>query len=97
MATTISGGRQTVATAGTAVQLSTAATRVKSVCVTAETDNTGYIVVGGSGVVAALSTRKGTPLNAGDSVTLDIDQLSDVYIDATVNTDGVTYTYTSGS
>lgn len=87
----LSVGRQTVTTAGTAVQLSTSTSRIVAVMIQAETDNTGYIVVGDSTVVAALATRKGIALAAGDSVTLDVSQLSTVYIDSTVNTDGVTY------
>lgn len=84
-------GRQVVTTAGTRVQLSTTQTSVLEVTITAETDNTGYIVVGGATVVASLSTRRGTPLSAGDSYTVAVNDLSDVYIDSTVNGDGVTY------
>lgn len=85
-------GRQVVTTAGTRVQLSTTQTAVLEVTVTAETDNTGLIVVGGSTVVATLASRRGTPLNAGDSLTLAVNDLTDVYLDSTVSTDGVTYT-----
>src|SRR3954465_8145649 len=88
----LSVGRKTVTTAGVPVQLSTTATRIGSVAITAETDNTGLIVVGDSNVVAALAPRKGTPLSPGDTVTLDIAQLTTVYIDSTVDTDGVTFT-----
>lgn len=90
--------RQTVATAGTAVELSSTSQRATKVTITAETDNTGIIVVGGSTVVAALATRRGIPLSAGDSVTFEkkgsesID-LIDIWIDTTVNGDGVTYVY----
>lgn len=89
---TVGDGRKVVAAAGTAEALATT-TAIKSVVVTAETDNTGIIAVGGSGVVAALATRRGTPLSAGESIALDIDDLADVFIDSTVNGDGVTYTY----
>jgi hypothetical protein len=65
------------------------------VIITAETDNTGNITVGGSTVVAALATRRGIPLAAGDSVALEIDNLADVFIDSTVNGDGVTFAYFS--
>jgi len=91
--TGISDGRKEVATAGTRVALVASSTPAKIVIITAETDNTGYIVVGGATVVAALATRQGTPLNAGDSITLEIDNLADVYLDATVNTEGVTFVY----
>jgi hypothetical protein len=84
-------GRQTVTTAGTAVQLSTDQTRVIEVAIQAETDNTGLIVVGDSSVVASLSTRKGIALAAGDAITLNVSQLTQVFLDTTVNTDGVTF------
>lgn len=90
--TTIADGRTTVTTAGTRVALA-ASTACKQVAITAETDNTGLIVVGGATVVAALATRRGIPLSPGDTMTLDIDNLADLYIDSTVNTDGVTYIY----
>lgn len=86
-------GRQVVTTAGTRVQLSTNSVECREVAVTAETDNTGVVVVGGSTVVAALATRRGTPLAAGDTAIIPVDNLQDVWLDATVSTDGVTYTY----
>lgn len=95
--TTVADGRQTVTTAGTRVQLSTSKARVGSVAITAETDNTGIIVVGAVTVVAAVGTRRGIPLAAGQTISLDIDQLSDIYIDATVDTEGVTFITTSGA
>ena len=91
--TGIADGRKVVAAAGTRETLVAASTPAKTVIITAETDNTGVIVVGGSTCVAALATRQGTPLDAGDSIVLEVDDLVDVYIDATVNGDGVTFTY----
>lgn len=85
----VADGRDTVPNAGTRVQLGVQACKV--VAVTAETDNTGLIVIGGATVVAALATRRGLPLSAGDSVTLTVDNVSRLFIDATVNTDGVTW------
>lgn len=89
---TIGDGRKVVTTAGTAVALATT-TAIKRVYIQAETDNTGVIVVGASTVVASLATRRGVALNAGDTLTLDIDDIADVFIDSTVNGDGVTFTY----
>lgn len=63
------------------------------VCIQAETDNTGEIVVGGSTVVAALATRRGLSLTKGDTITLPVNNLAAIYIDTTVSTDGVTFTY----
>lgn len=90
--TGIGDGRKVVTTAGTPVALA-ASTTCKRVVVVAETDNTGTIVVGGTGVVAALGTRRGVPLGPGDAFELDVDDLADVWIDSTVSTDGVTFTY----
>jgi hypothetical protein len=90
--TGIANGRKTVTVAATAETLA-GATTCQRVDITAETDNTGIIVVGGSTCVALLATRQGTPLSAGDSYSIDIDDLSDVYIDATVSGDGVSFTY----
>jgi hypothetical protein len=86
-------GRKVVATAATAEALVATSTPVQTVIITAETDNTGVIVVGNASVVAALATRKGTPLAAGESVSMNIDDLNKVYLDTTVNGDGVTFTY----
>lgn len=88
---TVADGRQTVTTAGTRVALSATSLVYDSVDITAETDNTGIVVVGGSTVVAALATRRGTPLNAGDTITLCNVDLAKVYIDSMVSTDGVTW------
>jgi len=87
--TGISDSRKVVTTATTRVQLASLA--CKEVILTAETDNTGIVVVGGSTVVAALATRTGIPLSAGDSVSFAIDNTSDIYLDSTVSGDGVTY------
>lgn len=89
----IHDGRQTVATPGTAVALA-ASTACKRVTITAETNNSDILVVGGSTVVAALVTRRGTPLYPGDSYSLDADDLAEVFIDALTATDGATFTYT---
>lgn len=98
----IRDGRQTVTAAGTAERLTSTSVPVVSVAITAETDNTGLIAVGGSTVVAALATRRGIPLAAGESVTFTlsqdgVDELSDVWIDSTVSGDGVTYAYVEAS
>jgi hypothetical protein len=86
-------GRQTIKEAGKPVQLSTTTTGCNWVAITAETDNTGIITIGGSGVVAKLEERKGLPLEKGDSTTIPVGDLAQVYIDTTVNGDGVTFIY----
>ena len=89
--TTVTDGRTVVTTAGTRVALASS-TACKEVIITAETDNTGIVVVGAAAtVVAAIATRRGVPLSAGDSVVLQTDNLADLGLDSTVSTDGVTY------
>ena len=90
--TGIGDGRKVVATAGTREALATT-TACNRVIITAETDNTGLVVVGGATVVAALATRRGVPLSAGDSIELTINDLASVFLDVTVSGDGVSYLY----
>lgn len=85
-------GRKIVTTAGTR-ELLAQHTPCSSVLITAETDNTGTVVVGGKTVVAALATRRGTPLTAGEPYAADIANLNEIYLDSTVSGDGVTYTW----
>lgn len=86
-------GRKVVTTAGTAVRLVSTNTRCSKVTIMAEVDNTGYIVVGDSTVIAAIATRRGIPLSAGGSITLTVEDLYQVWIDAEVSSDGVTFIY----
>lgn len=90
--TGIGHGVTTVTTAGTDVVLA-GSTAAKWVTVQAQTDNTGWIAVGATGVDATEATGTGVLLDAGESVTLPIDNLADVFIDSTVNGEGVRYTY----
>ena len=90
--TGVGDGRKTVTAAGTAEALASSTT-IKQVIITAETDNTDIVVVGGSTVVAAVGTRRGTPLYPGDTVIFDGDDLAEFYIDSIVNGEGVTFTY----
>ena len=88
--TSITNGRTVTVSANVALALASS-TVVKEVIITAELDNTGVVVVGGSGVVSTLATRTGVPLNAGDSVTFQITNLNAISLAAVVATDGVTY------
>jgi 2-succinyl-5-enolpyruvyl-6-hydroxy-3-cyclohexene-1-carboxylate synthase len=90
--TGIGDGVKTVTTAGTDVVLA-ATTAAKWVIIQAQTDNTGIIAVGASGVDATVATGTGVALAASESITLPIDDLADIFIDATVDGDGVRYTY----
>lgn len=93
---TLIDGRKTITTAGTAEALVSTETAYNEVTICAEGDNTGVIAVGQS-PVAALATREGIYLDAGDCYTIDTKgqftgDLRDIQLDTTVNGDGVTYT-----
>lgn len=90
---TINSGRQTVTTNGTEVQLSSTSTPCTRVVITAETDNTNPVTVGGADVVGALATRKGIPLSAGSSITVRTNNLNKIWIDSVTDTEGVSYIY----
>jgi len=92
--TGIGHGVKVVTTAGAHVVLA-ASTAAKIVIIQAQTDNTGLIAVGATGVDATEATGTGVILYPGDTVTLPVDNLADVYIDATVNLEGVRFTYLS--
>jgi len=90
-AATNGSGPATVTSAGTANGLSATNTVVDSITICAESDNTGAIAVGKT-PVAALATRAGVYLNAGDCYSnSDRQNLTTIKIDATVTGDGVTY------
>lgn len=87
----ISSGRRTVITAGTAVQLASPLATC-GIIIVAEFTNAGVICVGDSGVIATEATRVGIPLNPGDATIITIDNISKIYIDCTHDGDGITYT-----
>jgi len=90
--TGIAHGVKTITTAGTDEALA-GSTACKRVTIQAQTDNTGGIAVGATGVDATEATGTGVLLGAGDAFELEIDNLADVYIDSTVNGEGVRYSY----
>jgi hypothetical protein len=90
--TGIGHGVAVVTTAGTDVALA-ASTPCKKVDIQAQTDNTSYIAVGASGVDATIATGTGVLLNPGDTYSLEIDNLADIYIDSLVNGEGVRFSY----
>lgn len=83
---TLLNNKVTVTTAGTRVALA-GSTSIKSVSVKALSTNTGKIYLGNSTV----ASTNGMQLDAGDSATVEIDNLSKVFIDSDVNGEGVTY------
>jgi hypothetical protein len=87
-------GKMVVTTAGTRQQLSSTPLPCGKVFITAREDNTDDIVVGGNTVVAALgATRSGNVLTPGNSMTVEINDLNKIWLDAVVSGEGVTYSY----
>lgn len=84
--TTVYNGSKNVTTAGTRVALA-ASQAISSVTVKAKAANTGSIYVGDSTV----SSSNGFVLAAGEAISMDIDNLADIYLDSSVNGEGVTY------
>lgn len=85
---TIGTGSTNVTTAGTRVVLA-GSTACKKVVICAKAANTGTIWVGGSTVASG----SGIPLVALQQIEIDIQNLTTVNIDSTVNGEGVTYLY----
>lgn len=56
-------------------------------------ENTDCVVIGDSTVVAAAGTRRGIPLMAGASITLDVEDLYPIWIDTVVSGEGVSFLY----
>ena len=90
--TEIGHGVKVVTTAGTDEALAVS-TKARVVIIQAQTDNTGVIAVGASGVDATVATGTGVLLYLGDSVPLEVNDLADVFIDATVSGEGVRFLY----
>lgn len=89
----LADGLQLVAAAGTAEALVAVSTPIRLVEIQARPENTGVVVVGASTVVAAAGTRRGIALVPGQSVALRVKDLSEVYVDAAVSGEGVSFVY----
>lgn len=87
-------GNKNVAAAGTPERLNATRIPCRNVAITARPANTGKIAVGMSNAVRAVAAgEKGVILAAGSSVSFPVASVSDLWIDATVNGEGVSYTY----
>lgn len=86
---TIGDGSKDVTTAGTRVALSATSVACKKVHIQAKNTNTGSIYVGGSTIAAG----RGIELLTFASITLEVSDLSLIYIDSSVNGEGVTFLY----
>jgi len=92
--TTIVTIRKAVALAGTREQITAVATPCKKVVLCASLGNTNPVVVGDNAVVAANATQRGIVLVPGnDPITIEIDDVSDLWVDSITNGDVVCATY----
>ena len=87
---TFMASEQTVTSAGTAVALSAVSQRVRSVTIIAKAGNVGQVYVGGADVDSDTNGR----LDARESLVIPAAawlDLTDIYIDADENDDGVDF------
>lgn len=88
-------GAKNVASSGSPVPLVSIGTPANRVDIQAKLTNTGVIAVGGKSVSASSPT--GIQLQAGDVYNIEkISDLFTIFIDSTVNGEGVTFTYWIG-
>jgi hypothetical protein len=91
----LKGGKKTVTTAGTAERISTTQSGVTSIVIRAETTNTGQIFVGDADV----ASTDNAGLDAGESLSMPLwlspISLTNIWIDASMSTDGVDYWFTT--
>jgi len=85
-------GQKVVAASGTPVRLgSRKLSNVAPLIVKAKPGNTGTVTIGNSSATADHDGDGFYSLTAGEGITLTVDDLNDVWLDATVNGDGVEY------
>lgn len=91
VAATLTDGRKTVTTPGTAVAVR-ATLACKWVQVVALKTNTQQVNVGGSGALATAGASTGTPLDPGQSTTIPVNDAAKIFVDARVAGEGVSFT-----
>lgn len=82
----IISGQKSVTTAGTREVLG-ASTAIQGIIIKANRTNTGNIFVGD----ATVASSNGFVLDRGAAVSFDVDNLADIYIDSSVNGEGVSF------
>lgn len=80
-------GQKTVSSAGTEEALAGSQALLSGVTVKALHGNTGWVYVGTNPVTSST----GFVLDAGEQIFIEVDNLADVYIDVSVNGEGVSY------
>lgn len=95
----LGGGTKVVATAGTAVRLESTGQEgaALSVVVQALSTNTGRIALGGENVRAEVGEKaspkqRGIALEKGQFASFDVNDPTQIFLDATVSGEGVSYT-----
>lgn len=87
--TALKGATKTIAAAGTRERLIAVTTPCTGVTIKALAGNTGDVYVGTSDVDAT----HGIILDAGEAISFDIDDAYKIYLDVSVNGEGVSYLY----
>jgi hypothetical protein len=87
----VASGRKTVATVGEAERISTVPLQVTHVDIFALDVNTDRVHVGDKNVRAATGMESGWPLSAKESVTFTNVDLMDIWLDAAVAGEGVSW------
>ena len=85
-------GMKRVASAGTP-EILAASEACLQVTISAPTSNTGAIVVGGTNVLAAFASQRGTPLWKNGQVDIPARNLGEIWLDATVAGEKVSFSY----
>jgi len=87
----VGNGSLTITTAGSRVQLPSIS--CKTLTVQAGENNVGVVVLGGTLVVAAETTRSGVLLFPSQSISVNPQNLNQYYVDSTVSGDSILYIY----
>jgi len=89
--TGLSGGRKVVPSAGTPVSLSSTSVACTAVVIQPLSSNAGIITAGGSDVSCAIGAENGIALIPGQPMTIPINDLMRVFIDADISGEGVQF------
>lgn len=86
-------GQKTITTAGTKERITDQHISIAQILIRALTDNTGQIYI----IFSETKTgSEGYTLDAGENVTIPIDDLSKIYLDAETNGEGVCFITVGG-
>lgn len=92
--TSIGSGRQTATPFGTPVALAASSTPFKVVLISPLSGNTDVVIVGDVNIVATpVASRRGYVVATPEGAIIEGDDLTDIYIQAAVAEEGVSFTY----